>query len=93
MGAYHCTSNEQEHKIVWHAGQEQDTIFHLRVTVCRKQGSHCHNEGLVLGTNYKKAENVFQWPTMCTDRKQPFNLSNAHAHVYYLLIGESKNDS
>ena len=28
------TSDEQEHKIIWCAGPEQDTIFHLRVTAC-----------------------------------------------------------
>ena len=46
MGACHRTSDEQEHKIIWLAGPEQDTIFHLRVTACREQGSHCHDERL-----------------------------------------------
>ena len=46
MGACHRTSDRQEHKIIWRAGPEQDTIFHLRVTACRVQGSHCHNERL-----------------------------------------------
>ena len=38
MSACHCTSDRQEHKIIWRAGPEQDTIFHLRVrvTVCRE---------------------------------------------------------
>ena len=27
-------------------GPEQDTIFYLRVTACREQGSHCHDERL-----------------------------------------------
>ena len=42
VGAYHRTSDGQEHKIIWRAGLERDTIFHLRVTACREQGSHCH---------------------------------------------------
>ena len=43
VGAYHRTSDGQEHKIIWSAGLERDTIFHLRVTACREQGSHCHD--------------------------------------------------
>ena len=43
VGAYHRTSDGQEHKIIWPAGLERDTIFHLRVTACREQGSHCHD--------------------------------------------------
>ena len=43
VGAYHCTSDGQEHKIIWRAGLERDTIFHLRATACREQGSHCHD--------------------------------------------------
>ena len=43
VGAYHCTSDGQEHKNIWRAGLERDTIFHFRVTTCRKQGSHCHD--------------------------------------------------
>ena len=43
VGAYHRTSDEQEHKIIGGAGLERDTIFHLRVTACREQGSHCHD--------------------------------------------------
>ena len=39
-------SDGQEHKIIWRAGPEQDTIFYLRVTACREQGSHCHDERL-----------------------------------------------
>ena len=39
MGAYHCTSDGQEHKIIWRAGLERDTIFRLRDTACREQGS------------------------------------------------------
>ena len=46
MGAFHRTSDRQEHKIIWRAGPEQDTIFHLRVTASREQSSHCHNEQL-----------------------------------------------
>ena len=42
----HRTSDGQEHKIIWRAGPEQDTIFYLRVTACREQGSHCHDEQL-----------------------------------------------
>ena len=34
MGACHRTSDEQEHKFIWHAGPERDTIFHLHVTAC-----------------------------------------------------------
>ena len=44
VGACLRTSDMQEHKIIWHAGPEQDTIFHLRVIACREQGSHCHDE-------------------------------------------------
>ena len=40
------TSDGQEHEIIWRAGPEQDTIFYLRVTACREQGSHCHDERL-----------------------------------------------
>ena len=29
VGAYHRTSNRQEHKIIQRAGPEQDTIFHF----------------------------------------------------------------
>ena len=36
MDACHRTIDGQEHKISWRAGPEQDKIFHLRVTVCRK---------------------------------------------------------
>ena len=43
VGAYHRTSNGQKHKIIWCAGLERDTIFHLRVTACREQGSHCQD--------------------------------------------------
>ena len=43
LGAYHRTSDGQEHKIIWRAGPERDTIFHLRVTACKEQGSHCHD--------------------------------------------------
>ena len=46
VGAYYRTSDGQEHKIIWRAGLEQDTIFHLRVTACREQGSHCRDERL-----------------------------------------------
>ena len=45
VGAYHRTSDRQEHKIIGRAGLERDTIFDLRVTACREleQGSHCHD--------------------------------------------------
>ena len=43
VGAYHRTSDGQEHKIIGRARLERDTIFHLRVTACREQGSHCHD--------------------------------------------------
>ena len=46
MGACHCTSDGQEHKIIWPAGPERERIFHLRVTACREQGSHCRHERL-----------------------------------------------
>ena len=46
MGACHCTSDGQEHKIIWRAGPERERIFHLRVTACREQGSHCRHERL-----------------------------------------------
>ena len=43
VGAYHRTSDGQEHKIIGRARLERDTIFNLRVTACREQGSHCHD--------------------------------------------------
>ena len=43
VGAYHRTSDGQEHKIIGHASLERDTIFHLRVTACREQRQHCHD--------------------------------------------------
>ena len=46
VGACHRTSDGQEHEIIWLAGPERDTIFHLRVTACREQGSHCRDEEL-----------------------------------------------
>ena len=46
VGACHRTNNGQEHKIIWRAGPEQDTIFYLHVTTCREQGSHCQDERL-----------------------------------------------
>ena len=50
VDACHRTSDGQEHKIIWWAGPEQDTIFYLRVTACREQGSHCHDERLAWGS-------------------------------------------
>ena len=47
VGTCHCTSNEQRHKNIRRAGPERDMIFHLRVTACRGQGSHRHEERLV----------------------------------------------
>ena len=46
VGTCHRTIDGQEHKIIWLAGPERDTIFHLRVTACREQGSHCRQERL-----------------------------------------------
>ena len=46
VGACRRTSNRQEHKITQRAGPEQDTIFHLHVTACRRRGSHCQDERL-----------------------------------------------
>ena len=46
VDACHRTNDGQEHKIIWRAGPEQDTIFYLRVTACREQGSHCQDERL-----------------------------------------------
>ena len=43
VGTYHRTSDGQDHKIIWHARLERNKIFHLRVTACREQGSHCHD--------------------------------------------------
>ena len=74
VGARHRTSDGQEHKIIWLAGPERDTIFHLHVTACREQSSHCRDVRLawvssrwqgsfvskVLGANYKKANNFLQ---------------------------------
>ena len=31
VGACHCTSDGQAHKIIWRAGPERERIFHLRV--------------------------------------------------------------
>ena len=38
VSACHRTSDRQEHKIIWRAGPERHTIFHLglRVTACRE---------------------------------------------------------
>ena len=46
VGACHHTSNRQEHKITQRAGPEQDTIFHLHVTACRRRGSHRKDQRL-----------------------------------------------
>ena len=46
VGACTRISNRQEHKNIQRAGPERDTIFHLRVTVCRGRGSHGHDERL-----------------------------------------------
>ena len=46
VGARHCTSDGQEHKINWLAGPKRDTIFHLHVTACREQGSYCRDKRL-----------------------------------------------
>ena len=43
VGACHRT---REHKIIQRAGPEQDTIFHLHVTACRRRGSHRQDERL-----------------------------------------------
>ena len=73
MDACHRTNDGQEHKIIWRAGPEQDTIFYLRVTACREQGSHeqlawvasrgqwtSYSNSFVskvLGANYNRANN------------------------------------
>ena len=66
VGAYHRTSDGQEHKIIRRAGLERDMIFHLRVTACREQGRHCHDQGTscsssfvskVVGANWRRANN------------------------------------
>ena len=49
MGTYHCTSDGQEHKIIGRARLEKDTIFNLRVTACREQGSHSLGSFTVAG--------------------------------------------
>ena len=36
VSACHCTSDRQEHNIIWRAGPERDMIFHLCVPVCRE---------------------------------------------------------
>ena len=46
MDACHRTNDGQEDRIILLAGPEQDTIFYLRVTACREQGSHCQDERL-----------------------------------------------
>ena len=46
VGTCHCTSDGQEHKIIWRAGPERERIFHLRVRAYREQGSHCRHERL-----------------------------------------------
>ena len=46
VGACRRTSNRQEHKIIQRAGPEQDTIFHLHVTACRRRGSHRQDQRL-----------------------------------------------
>ena len=70
--ACHRTNDGQEHKIIWRAEPEQDTIFYLRVTACRD----CEDERLawvasrgqwtsysnsfvskLLGANYNRANN------------------------------------
>ena len=100
VGACHRTSNRQEHKIIQRARPEQDTIFHLHVTACRRRGSHGHDERLascsssfvskVLGANYKTANNFLpkaQKFTMCTDKEATFEPSgNAHARVNLQVI-------
>ena len=44
VGDKHLTSDGQEHKIIWPAGPERNTIFQLRVTACGEQGSHCRDK-------------------------------------------------
>ena len=55
MGACHRTIDGQEHKISCRAGPEQDTIFHLRVAVCREQGNHCRDERFNSGGSFTVA--------------------------------------
>ena len=42
VGACHCTNDGQEHKLACWTRTRHDFKFHLRVRVCREQGSHCH---------------------------------------------------
>ena len=82
VGAYHRTNDGQEHKIIWRAGLEQDTIFHLRVTArqplsrlawvaSRWQGTSCSSSFVskVLGANWKRANNFHPVAVKFTDRK------------------------
>ena len=81
MDACHHINDGQEHKIIRRAGPEQDTIFYLRVTACREQGSHCQDERLAWvasqgqWTSYYNGANNFhpvadKWiNSPCTDRK------------------------
>ena len=99
MDACHRTSDGQEHKIIWRAGPEQDTIFYLRVTACREQGSHCHDEQLAwvaargsgLRTPTHSSRKSWERTTtelrtwlICTGQEVTFEpTSNAHARVDY----------
>ena len=62
VGACHCTSDGQEHKIIWRANQNEAQFFtYMIVTVCREQGSHCRDERLAWvasrgqGTSYSNS--------------------------------------
>ena len=70
MGACHCTSDGKEHKIIWRAGSEQDTIFHLRVTEFREQGNHSWLSPIGL--------------CEATLNYHSFASSNTHTHTHYL---------
>ena len=49
--------------IICPAGPERDTIFHLRVTVCREQGSHCRDERLAwVASQWQGRKLVFDLP-------------------------------
>ena len=72
VGAYHRTSDGQEHKIIWRAGLERDTITchsvqrarqplsRLAWVASRWQGTSCSSSFVskVLGANWKRANNL-----------------------------------
>ena len=84
VGACHRTSDCQEHKMKRvTACRERGSHHHderLAWVASWEQGTSCSSSFIskVLGANYKRANNVFPLAdkfTMCTDRKQPLNLT------------------